>query len=221
VTPSKPRPDLKSRREREILEAAAAVFAERGFRGTRIADVAVRAGIGKGTVYEYFRSKEALFMRLFHWYTTEAFESMADMAAEQGGSPLTVLRRSCDSLLESCREMQDLYPLTMEFWSASTSPEFREELSREFRELYVRFRATIAGLLRTGIDQGEVDPDVQPEAVAGVLVGALDGIFLQAWFNPEFDAVAAGRHFLDVLPGGIAASGRGDSTDRPDRKDPS
>jgi AcrR family transcriptional regulator len=220
VTPPKPRSDLKSRREREILEAAAAVFAERGFRGTRMADVAARAGIGKGTVYEYFRSKEALFVRLFHWFTSQAFESMVDAAAEPGGSALALLKRSCDSLLESCREIQDLYPLTMEFWSASASPEFREELGREFRELYARFRAAIADLLRTGVAQGEVNPEVQPEAIAGVLVGALDGIFLQAWFSPDFDAVAAGRHFLEVLPGGIAASGRGDD-DRPSRKDPS
>ncbi len=205
MAPRKARPDLKESREREILEAAARVFAERGFRGTRVVDIARQAGIGKGTVYEYFRSKEELFLRLFHWYTEQAFRSMVDTAEDPGLSPLSSLRRSCDSLLSSCREMQDLYPLTMEFWSASTASEFREQLTREFRQLYEMFRGVLADMLREGMAQGEVGSHVEPEALAAVLVGALDGIFLQAWFDPEFDPVAAGGHFLDVLTLGIRA----------------
>jgi AcrR family transcriptional regulator len=197
------RPDLRDQREREIMEAAATVFAERGFRGTRVADIAQRAGIGKGTIYEYFRSKEDLFTRLFHWYTEQAYSSMLGTAHESTDSPLTVLRRSCESLLVSCHEMQELYPLTMEFWSASTASEFREGLSEEFRRLYEQFRGAIADILRAGKARGEVRPQVEPEAVAAVLVGALDGLFLQAWFDPHFDPVAAGRLFLDVLVIGL------------------
>jgi AcrR family transcriptional regulator len=204
MSPRTPRPDLRAQKEREILTAAAAVFAERGFRGTRIADVAARAGIGKGTIYEYFRSKEELFMSLFHWYTEQAFATMLDTANDSGDSPLTVLRRSCDSLLASCQEMQELYPLTMEFWSASTASEFRERLSEEFRHLYEQFRGAIAEILRAGMARGEVGPHVVPEAVAAVLVGALDGILLQAWFDPDFDPLASGSHFLDVLTLGLA-----------------
>ena len=43
-----------------LVEAAAAVFAEKGYASTRVADIAVRAGVGKGTVYEYFSSKDEL-----------------------------------------------------------------------------------------------------------------------------------------------------------------
>lgn len=201
MTPRTPRPDLRDKREREILEAAAAVFAERGFRATRIDDVAARAGIGKGTVYEYFRSKEDLFMRLFHWYTTQAFASIAE---ETHTSPMAGLQHACNALLAAGREMQDLYPLTMEFWSASTAPEFREGLTEEFRELYAQFRREIADRIRAAIAHGEVGTHVRPDAFAAVLVGALDGIILQAWFDPDFDPVEAGRHFLDVLPRGMA-----------------
>jgi AcrR family transcriptional regulator len=203
MPPRKSRPDLRIQKEAAILEAAAAVLVERGFRGTRIADVAERAGIGKGTVYEYFRSKEELFLRLFHWYTDQAFASMATTAEGTGGPALEVLQRSCDTLLVCCREIQDLYPLTMEFWSASTAPEFRERLTAEFRELYRRFRGTLADLIGAGIERGDIGSHVEPDALAAVLVGALDGIFLQAWFDPDFDPVAAGRHFLEVLVQGM------------------
>ncbi|MCS0504582.1 TetR/AcrR family transcriptional regulator [Ancylobacter mangrovi] len=48
-------------RRREILEAALVVFAEAGFAGARMQDVAARAGVAKGTLYLYFKDKEALF----------------------------------------------------------------------------------------------------------------------------------------------------------------
>ena len=51
----------KDARPAEIVEAALALFAERGFAATKLEDVAARAGIGKGTLYLYFSNKEELF----------------------------------------------------------------------------------------------------------------------------------------------------------------
>lgn len=54
----------RAARREEILNAARAVFAERGFRGTTIADIAVAAGIALGTIYLYFKSKDEVFAAL-------------------------------------------------------------------------------------------------------------------------------------------------------------
>lgn len=54
----------KEERGPEILDAALAAFAQKGFAATRMDDIARRAGISKGTVYLYFDSKEALFKAL-------------------------------------------------------------------------------------------------------------------------------------------------------------
>ena len=51
----------KSKKRQLIMEAALQVFVEHGYEKTKIIDVARTAGIGKGTVYEYLKSKEALF----------------------------------------------------------------------------------------------------------------------------------------------------------------
>src|SRR5262245_60177315 len=48
-------------RFQSLLEAATAVFLEQGYRRTQIADVALRMGVAKGTIYTYVESKEALF----------------------------------------------------------------------------------------------------------------------------------------------------------------
>ena len=55
----------KEAKKRQILEAAIAVFARKGVGNTRIAEIAAEAGTGKGTIYEYFRSKEQLFQEAF------------------------------------------------------------------------------------------------------------------------------------------------------------
>ncbi len=52
---------LQDAKRREILAAAAAVFADQGFHAALMDDVAARAGIGKGTIYRYFASKQELF----------------------------------------------------------------------------------------------------------------------------------------------------------------
>lgn len=55
-------PDLEARRKAEILAAAAAAFAETGFAGTQVQAIADRLGVGNGTVFRYFPTKEALFL---------------------------------------------------------------------------------------------------------------------------------------------------------------
>src|SRR5258708_27658723 len=54
----------KEARAPEILEAALACFAQKGFAGTRMDDIARKAGITKGTIYLYFDSKESVFKAL-------------------------------------------------------------------------------------------------------------------------------------------------------------
>lgn len=55
-------PALKARREGEILAAAATLFAQRGYADTQMQTIADHLGVGNGTVYRYFRTKEALFL---------------------------------------------------------------------------------------------------------------------------------------------------------------
>ena len=56
-----PRQRRKEARPAELMAAALELFVEKGFAGTRLEDVAARAGVSKGTLYLYFDSKEALF----------------------------------------------------------------------------------------------------------------------------------------------------------------
>src|SRR5262249_7228411 len=88
--PGRPRdPDLETRRKAEILDAAAKAFVEFGFAGTQVQVIADRIGIGNGTIYRYFPTKEALFLaaveRGLAELTAEMDSILADPQADAVG----------------------------------------------------------------------------------------------------------------------------------------
>src|SRR5262249_27272586 len=83
---SRPRAATVPDKRDAILGAALELFAERGFHGTTVPEVARRAGVAAGTVYLYFASKEALVNALFQEWKSKLFASlMQDFPA--GGTP--------------------------------------------------------------------------------------------------------------------------------------
>ena len=88
----KPRRRRKDARPQEIIAAGLAEFADRGFAAARLEDVAVRAGIVKGTIYRYFASKEALFEAALSSGMGPAFEALPELVASYDGATLDLLR---------------------------------------------------------------------------------------------------------------------------------
>jgi AcrR family transcriptional regulator len=182
LTPRLARPDLRNRKTRAIVDAAA-----------------------KGTIYEYFRSKEELFLAVFEAFGIGTLDAVVARLQPRPASAVAFLRKFAETTLATCQDALYLYPLTMEFWAAAATSEFRDRLMQEFRKLYTGYRGVIADAIREGIASGEFGPHVGPEQIAAALVGAIDALFLQAWFDPGFDAVAAGTHFVEVTLRGMAA----------------
>lgn len=73
-----------SEKRQAILDAALELFAERGFHGTAVPLVAERAGVGAGTLYRYFESKEALVNALYrHWKVALASSLLEGLPVDQ------------------------------------------------------------------------------------------------------------------------------------------
>lgn len=119
-------------REQAILHSALALFRQHSWETVTIAEVAEAAGIGKGTVYKHFPSKEALFAELvldFSQRCLEGYRAQAD-----SGSGDALLRRTIrQGFSDFHRE-----PLMAQLCMHCDRPEFKERLTEEYRE---RFRA--------------------------------------------------------------------------------
>ena len=79
--PARARKIEPAARRQAILDAALDVFAERGFEAARLDDVAGRAGVAKGTLYLYFRDKEALFEELVRGAVSPIIEAVSRAAS--------------------------------------------------------------------------------------------------------------------------------------------
>ncbi len=62
-----------------ILDAAYALFTDKGYWDTKIIDIADAAGIGKGTVYEYFESKDEIVLELFKTRVEDGYENLSEL----------------------------------------------------------------------------------------------------------------------------------------------
>lgn len=189
--------------ERRIIQAAARVFAHKGFKASLMADIAETAGIGKGTIYQYFRSKEDLFYAVFQWLVKQSSRSIAEAIQALEGNSATRLKRISHLVISSWLEMIDFYTLVLEFWSAAASSVRSDEFKQLFKDSYRQFREIISMVLQDGIREGTFSRHVNAEAVAAAIVGTWDALLLQRWFDPLFDPLAVGEHFVDVILKGL------------------
>ena len=201
---------MRSNRQRQkdkknqIIEAAAHVFAQKGYAGSSVADIAVKAEIGKGTIYAYFASKEDLFFAVFEWFVMRSGASAKVSVSHLGGSAAQRLEALSDSIMGMWDEIKDAFNLTIEFWAASSTSQMRDRFKEAFRQLYAEFRVLVVAIIRDGIGRGEFRSDIDPESVAAALVGTWDALFLQAWFEDNFNPVKTARDFLEVVIRGLA-----------------
>jgi AcrR family transcriptional regulator len=169
---------VTSQRRRQTLEAAAAVIAERGLVGTRIADVAARARVSPALVVYYFSTKENLltealafaddrfYLRVFHDLSAlesarERLVHLIDLACPELGDP---------------GDTSDDWVLWVELWPRA----LRDRAASKKREaLDRRWRATIADVVEAGQASGEFSPHLDPDDVALRLAALMDGLALQ------------------------------------------
>jgi AcrR family transcriptional regulator len=198
-------PRFRGNKKELIVEAAARVFALNGYSNAAVADIARQANIGKGTVYEYFQSKEDLFFAVFEWFQKKTEKAAVVGISDLGGGAADRLSALNDSLMKLWDEIKDVFALVMEFWAASSSIQMRQRLKGAFKQMYGDYRRIVSALIQDGIKSGEFRPDVKPEPVAAALVGTWDALFLQAWFDESFDPAATAKDFMDTVLHGLAA----------------
>jgi AcrR family transcriptional regulator len=135
-----------------ILEQAIRTFAEQGFRATDVQVIADRAGVGKGTVYRYFRNKEDLFwatsyeviQRMAH-YVTDALEQMEGACAKLRAAAVAYT------------EFFETNPQYLELMVQERA-EFRGPGPESHRELHERLIGQMGKILQQGIESGELRP---------------------------------------------------------------
>ena len=163
-----PRSKRSARTRERIIQAATEVFARRGVHGTRVADIAERAGIAYGLVYHHFRNKEEILSAIFAERWAEYVGYLEDLAGQP--APFRErMRRLIHFWVEAYR--QDNALMTVMINEITRSYEFLE--SHDLGTVLVAFD-TISALVERARDAGEVRPDVDPQLVAYAILGVAE-----------------------------------------------
>ena len=193
--PAAPRPVRRRRpdeRPFELLEAALHVFAARGYRNTRLEEVAAAAGVTKGAVYHYFADKEQLLLRALEQHQERALGRLTDVLRGRSGPASERLRLvlraafggedpARDDLLALLQGIAHETPAIYRHWVASGP---------------VKGWRLVASLIEEGKSSGEFRRDADSEVAARVV---LTGLLGQVILQRHADRVPAVRIDADRL----------------------
>ena len=174
MTPRIVDPERAAARRAEILEAAAIEFATRGFDGTRVTDVARRAGLASGTVFYHFADKAGLFRALFAADGPRNVE-LADQA-RLIEDPLEAVLHLVDGLAaESVKPEAALFVVEL-VRRVTVDP----QLAAIVEETSAVSLSALAEILARGVATGRFDTTLDPATTAAMVSSMVDGLYLNA-----------------------------------------
>jgi len=174
------RPDA---RPEEILEAAKHVFGESGYAGTKLEDVARRAGVSKGTLYLYFDSKEALFREMVRAKVVAALAHAEETVRTFDGSSRELLVILISSMY---RRLRDEGMARVGRVVQAELPSFPELAQFYFEEVILRARRLVSRVLERGVESGEFREVSHGFAARGLASLLVHTAQLQCFFH-DFD----------------------------------
>ncbi len=183
-----------SARRNELTRQAARLFAEKGYHGTSIGDLAEAMGVQKGSLYAHIASKQDLLYATMR-EGADAFHAGLD-AVPDGIKATEKIRLALRSHLRVVAEQLDVATVFVREWRYLEG-ERREEILRERRRYEERFRA----LLREGRELGELRTDLDDATAALLALSAANWAY--TWLRPGRDTDDLADRFWFLLVEGM------------------
>ncbi len=194
----------KKAKKAEILKAAMEVFARNGVVKTKMANIALAAGIGKGTIYEYFRSKEDIFEEAFNSVFSNMETALLE-ALKTVDDPEQKLKILIDVSLTCFIDSDyDFTGIIVDFWAEGVRNKDAEILKIiDLNKIYKDYRKLFSEILDEGIQKG-IFKNIDTFSLSAILIAAFDGLTLQWILNRHlFDLRKVSDVLLDSLLNGI------------------
>jgi AcrR family transcriptional regulator len=179
----------KVNKRENIIKAAIKIFSQNGFHKAKIEDIAKEAGIGKGTVYEYFDSKKSLFQEMIYYCIEEYIEG------------IKIITSDCNNTRDKLIALVIYHSkylakhVDIAHMAANESGIMSKEMKERLMERRVRIYMTIKEILDEGINIGELRKDLDAEIATLSLIGAMNQycskkIFFEKFNYKDIDAAA-------------------------------
>jgi len=200
-------------REQQILQAATEVFGRSNFENGSVSEIARRAGVAEGTIYQYFRNKQDLFFSIPR-EKTKAFSEQLNLHLE-----------GVTDTREKIRKFVWYY-----LYFFKTNPDYARSLMLEMRisrdftrsKTYKgikRFTKQALGILTEGQKQGVIRPDINIYVSRHLLLGILEHVVTRWLLKGERkDILKFHEQVSDLVLNGVCVHAGGEATTTADNK---
>lgn len=168
--------DKKAKRE-QILEAALTVFTRQGINDFRMIEIAEAANVGKGTLYEYFPSKDDLIVGCFSLFMSR-FNEHVTFQLSDVTNPIEKIRKLISASFEFCLSDRALFDTIFDFYAAGIPRRDGKTLLTELTPMYRDMIDWVSTVIDEGVALGHFKPTDTKVAASSVLA-LLDGLFFQ------------------------------------------
>lgn len=172
----------KNQKKQEILNSARILFKERGFHNTRMDDIAIAAGVGKGTLYEYFKNKQEIFDESCFGYVESIIDNVEDI---------------CSMDISFKEKLLNLFNMKLKIESEfanltidnvlSNNNIISEKAVKNIIEKITQMYELIYSIIDQGKEEGVVIKEIQSEIIACMVVGTMAEYMRLKFHKKEYE----------------------------------
>lgn len=190
----------KDEKKKIIGEKALSLFAQNGFASSSMSQVAQVTGIGKGTIYEYFKSKDELIAYSLKLYV-ETIEEGVDSLIDRFSDPKEQLRIYTLGVAEKIIADPTTTGVVLAIFQLLILSNGSSAHKGPLKGMFKNARETIKRILKKGASDGvfRQKADLEAESIAINLIAYIDGIWMHSLVNDDIDLKKQVNHFLDDL----------------------
>jgi AcrR family transcriptional regulator len=179
----------------KILSVAAEKFASQPFHKVLLSKVAEAAGVGKGTLYTYFKSKDDLYLSVLYSGFTRLLERLRNQMNESPRNSLGTLEMAIGQMVQFAYENPHLFELMR---TSSLQETFS---SSHWGGRRMELKSLLESIIRKGIRQGELT-DAHPELTARFIPGLVRSVMIDA--APSVDRKTLTAHIFHFVKAALA-----------------
>ena len=189
----------RDKKRSEIAQKAIAVLAKRGFQATTIQEIADAAGLGKGTIYHYFKTKEEILLvvseQIFH--ETERSFGAALFRIDE---PMEKLAALIEEALHVTDDIEYLFIVYTELWLMNVRDGHYGDFIGVMKTLHNDLKNLVAKMIEEGKKLGFWNEDTDSDALANYLISSFDGVVAHYMMDKEnFDIKRVTKEFIRFL----------------------
>ena len=197
-------PDTKNNDVKEaIIRESTRLFLANGFRGTSVKKITEAAGIGRGTLYWYFKSKDEILITIFRKFETKLLDKLSETIRQGKGDFPAKYRLFHKYSTEFARDNRDLLlvfnTLLGEIVGNCSSAELK------IKTIQRRYNRFVEKLLDEGKKEGIIGSSINPHIYSHIVTADLTGMLLQWYLNVDDikDTTEYARSFRDSIMKGL------------------